>query len=239
VAVDAAGTLLVLDVARERIVRYRLHEHRLDVVRADSLGLAGSDICVLGGRIFVSGRNDSTLVHAYSGSGRWQRSFGALPGQEFGALVTGSLANNSRLACDPNAKVIVVAAALLPTLRGFSPDGRLLWTMDLSGFSTVQITATARRATFSAPADGNDIIESMFTVAPGVLAVQTNRQSSGRRTGTPATPLTRFISLSDGRELGTQSTLPLIIATSKTHALELRTAPTVEVVLHSYNYRPH
>lgn len=243
-AIGESKALYVLDSQGGRLVRLAEQQHALTLVSTARTGLTGvSDLCELDRRLYVLGSipydDDSEIVHVLDREGAVVRSFGeplGTPGG-FDRVAYGV----GHLYCSAVSKLVVAASRLFPTVRAFSVDGSVKWTTVLTPFRRVGVEETLPGTfEYRFPADSLwEEVVSLFSPSRGVLAVQVGRRK-GRAGGSPYVRIeTRFFSVSDGRELGTQTDLPIVLHASDRVLVMRKSGGAAGLTAAEFTYVPH
>jgi hypothetical protein len=215
--------LFVLDARPARLLRFQLRDNQIEFI--SSIPLAGifavSGACAIGGKYFVIGitapAEKSQLIHVVTSEGTVERSFGKPFGStQFERLVF----SESRILCDRAGRTITVSSRSYPEVRTYDTAGRLKWSANIPGFQHVAVVQTSpRRMQYRWPTDSLwDKTVSMFYTASDVIAVQVGRRRGRDVRNGYVGFRTVLFRTTTGRSLGKQEDLPLILATSRTHA---------------------
>lgn len=209
---------IVLDAQTPRLAHFMV---TADTVSLSSVlrlrGLTGvSDVCSVENTLFVLGQTPpdtmSQLIHIVSERGEPLRSFGAGfgPSNEVSRILFGS----GHLECYTGLKRITVASRYYPEVRAYGVRGELLWRLKLTDFRQISYEQPAPgHVRYVYPADSLwDQTISTFAVNKHILGVQVGRTLGRRPNGAYVAIRTILISLDEGRILGVQSNLPLILA---------------------------
>lgn len=166
------GRIHVLDRGNLRISTY--------VLEADSLALEAEtrvpfqihDMCILNGDIFLLGYRQGKLLHRFDlRTGAVTASFGR-PFRDDDAGIA-ALTAFGLLLCDEESQSIYVTANSIPTVRRYSPTGRLVWEAEVPKISSI-ITRTARGVRYAAPENGgnSEVTVSLTATRGGGLLLQ-------------------------------------------------------------------
>jgi hypothetical protein len=247
VATDAAHDLFVIDPPARRVVRYRESATSIAYVSAFSIaGIAGSGICAMRNRVYVlgsrMGSSGPTAIHAFTPRGAPVSDFGSLFGppedkkQDPRAVPVGRILTQGRLACVPDASLVIALPRLVPEVRAYSVDGALVWSHSLTHYlATVVRREENGGLTLAMGPNGDDEGVSVFPVSAGVIAVQIARMVAGKNaSGGPSRARleTRFLSTQDGHELGVQDGLSEILDASGDYALTSDRSTSAHLELH-------
>lgn len=187
-AIESASNtdVIVADrsVSHQRIKMFARDGASYRLVRTIPVDLTPEDVCVMGDYLYVRGvepqKLDSPLVHKYSLRGPYVASFGAAY-TSHNQIVRVQM-SKGRIACSPDAGVIIAVSERLPFIHGYAPDGKLLWVSKIADFLSPRIVEgvddkgsyfnISRRRAFDFPAgvvpltDGQVLIQ-VARVHPG------------------------------------------------------------------------
>lgn len=208
-ALDAAGRLHVIDMARRRISVFSTAGDSLSHIEDVRTELAGHAVCLLRGAYYILAPDESAVLHRVARDGTVIASFGS-PLFEADADLAMSPTleevlrirqNTGRIHCSEAQGSVVLFHNSLPIVRAFSDGGQLLWHTELLDYHTVRHvkrgrfiqlapdpeTGTAHTGEGMAPLDEETIA---ITLAEGALL-----------RGSESELEVRLISLIDGREV--------------------------------------
>ncbi|HYT82731.1 MAG TPA: 6-bladed beta-propeller [Gemmatimonadales bacterium] len=238
VAADSAGTVYVLDEGNWRVSAFQATNSALKYASSFPIDFSGSDLCLLGGRLYVLGLRDGTQVQVYSSLGERLLSFGA-PYRPEHPVLNRSL-SRGRIDCVGDSGIIVVSLDLLPEVRAYTSDGALLWTTVLGDFRQVTIDEnTDGSITYTAGSDrAYDVLASLLYVHPRIVLAQVGKLTSRASAADNFQTIdTRFISLMDGKELQADQSLPLFRAISPIQIYAVRNHPYPTLSMYHYTLR--
>lgn len=218
-AARAASTstedLLVLDVQRPRIARFRLKEEQLALVGVVDLPEFArvSSLCSAGGRTFVLGatkRGPSNLVQVVNQDGSVSSGFGLPFGRPNASENVRTALGSGVLTCLASERLVVVASALSAEIRAYSLDGILKWTSTLTGFAPIAFQDVGNGIKYSYPLEGHwDSVSDTFALQDGVIGVQVARRE--KQSSTPSSFRTFFLDSNSGSIRGAQFDLPQVV----------------------------
>jgi predicted permease len=237
-AFDGPNTLTIIDAQSPRLARIGIVNGTVTLLTDAFTNLgSASSVCGVPGRRFILGRgtsrNKPALVTEFDNRGKLARSFGTA----FGDGSNPSMFHGASV-CLGSEGMVVVAANLVSEVRGYSLNGRPRWTTRVPGFRPMGIVREGRRIRYRLGADSLwDHTLSVFTPAPGVVAVQTGRMR-GRTETTYEQIITTFLDATTGTVLGSQSNLPIIMAASRTKMFAIPKRSAEELRVFSFRYLP-
>ena len=122
------------------------------------------------------------------------------------------VAGRGQIRCLPDGRGLVLSSAILGVVQAYRPDGSVAWTARLARFEASEVRAlspTSGRVVY--PASGlRDRIASLISVGTGQLLVQVVRESA--LDNSTINVRSTIIDEADGRVLGYQEDLPLLLA---------------------------
>jgi hypothetical protein len=212
-AVDAAGTLYVLDIGASRVSRFTVRREGSVPTGDFRVPFPAQSMCLLDDSLYLLGYDSGRIVHAFSVSGQRLTSFGE-PFHEHPMLRR--MLTVGPIACVSNSRTILVNSNLLPAVRAYATDGRLRWTSNLSGpFEAVTIdTSRPGAVTYGAPRQqGIDMITSIVPLPGARVLVQFGRQTPDARHPQDIERVqTRVLSLATGEALSASGDVPRVDA---------------------------
>lgn len=238
--------LALADGRRGRLLLHRVADDgSLETVRQLESPVGFEDACWMAGRFYLVDRagagepgESSTLrsvVRVLSEEGSAVGSLGTLPqGVEGMAQVP---YRQARVACLPEASLLVLQSRFFSEITGWSPEGELQWRSNVPGFRPLEITGELDRVTYALPEGQQEWhrLEALLAVGPEHFVVQTDlrmRRSTDPQGPSPNAPIetsTLPLEAVTGTFLDTLWTdLPHLVAASRIRALGLRHASSSE-----------
>lgn len=232
-SVGAAGQLLVLDVANQRVSDFRRRGRTLRFHGSFPVRVPGSDMCVLGQRLYTVGAHEGRLLHEFSIDGRYIGSFGEPYGR--GQEVLSRSLSAGVIACAAERRLVLVAAPFLGEVRAYRTDGSTLWERRLADFRPVGIEVKANRVTYSMPVGGYDVVATVSVVSADVAMIQMGfLNSAATRRDDYRTIATRLIALDDGREIGRQNGIGKTAAVRANRIYTVQNGLSPRILVHAY-----
>jgi hypothetical protein len=214
---QAGDQILVIDAQTSRLAKFAWRDERLALVSVTTLKQLArpAGICQLGNTTLVLGSEDtvvkSRLLHSVDVVGKVVSSFG----EGFGPATEPArmLYGQAKLLCLQKQQLAVVASLRSPEVRAYDARGNLRWKQLLPEHRTVTYTEqTPGSIRWVYPPDNMwDLTMSTFQPTDDVVAVQIGRKMFGDSKTRYHSLRTVLLGAVDGRPLGTQSDLPLIV----------------------------
>ena len=131
-ATGDASRFFVVDQSGYRIqVFHKNAEESYELEQSFSTsGYGASDICVMGGHIYLAGYSDELdlVIHKLTYAGERVMSFGQ-PYLSDNLFVRQVLSNQASVACNEKNRVIAYTNVNIPVLKGYDESGSLLWSV--------------------------------------------------------------------------------------------------------------
>ena len=236
VVFGADGQLSVIDGNSPRWALLRSQKGRWAVDAVSTSNLSNiSSACALSGKLFVMGKvnasDTSGIVHEVSTVGIVKRSFGKRFGDQDNPAVRAG-----HLLCTGGS--IVVTSRVYPEVRAYRTNGTERWTLKLPSFLPMGFETQGRMIRFTYPADSVwDQTTSLFSPAPGVVAIQIGRQQ-GRSPSAPFSSVrTVFVSALTGAVLGTQLGLPMTLTAHDNRLFSIQDRSAEDLFVYRYRYK--
>lgn len=182
---DGESTLYVLDSVNG-LLKYRTDSAGVHFEQVMKIEVPVTDICFMNGVMFGFGAWEGATIHQISSSGAVVRSFGHLFGPQ-NHIVQRVLSGEGRIACVPQAGLVIVMSKLLPQVRAYRVnDGSLAWSDSVPNFVQVTIQldppgAPAGSYAMWPPAEGNDENRVLQLLDNTRILVQSRRAPSARK----------------------------------------------------------
>lgn len=219
-----ANGVVILDGRTGRLVEFSYDpkgrwiitgEHRLSVEGASAAcGMPNGDSYVLA---MGGGAGADGILHRVSSDSRMSVAFGGPFGDpsRLGDFSYGF----GRLACIPDRNTVVAASRLLPEVRAYRSDGRLLWVSRLTPFRRITTQETEPGTvlyTYASDSLWNETVGA-YSLSTEFLVVQARRRfgKAGASRGTD----TWLLRLADGLPLSHQRDVPRVWAVNRSVAL--------------------
>lgn len=228
-AIDSRSTLYVLDRAAQSIVVFAwLRADSLRFVRRLNIGFEGSDLCMVGDRLYALGLHEGHLVHELNvQTGSTIVSFGTPRGGD-DANLNEALARGY-LSCtnDVRSAAVAVLPNLLPELRFYSLEGAVRWIHSVANYQSLRIERRQDTLFFGMPKTG------YYNAAAGLLQLNSEwlLMQIGRKTVNTAergqfdSIRTTIISAVSGRTLFEVNSIPRISGISHGLAVSIDNGP--------------
>ena len=213
------GAILVAEGVR--LQRFNRSGAGYEFAQALPLDVPAQDICAFGDTVVSNGsRRNDPVVHLYAANGDTLRAFGAvyhspneMINEEMGV---------GQVACDQVDDVIAFATrGPLGEVRGFRPDGTMLWRTVLHGVRANQIEDAPGGYRVTRSVDGVHSLFSLITIPGRGFLLQwtfrTPEELAAR--ASYGKILTFLLDPATGHALGPDSTLPPILAATDTTIL--------------------
>lgn len=228
----------VLDVALKRVSRFS--------IVAGAVGKPSGSFRVDGefyeacgwrsGQSFLRGVHGGHILHLMDSTGALGTSFGSP--FLISPPIALSAVNRGPLVCLPETNRVIIASALLGLVRAFDGEGQLMWEVGLTGFRPTTISPVEGGIRYQSPSNGYHRIVSVVAVSPTVLAVQIGLEHPDRRDVEYASIETRLLQLSDGKQIGQQIDIPILMSTVGNRAVSMvETANGWELRSHGFRVR--
>lgn len=217
VAFDGAGGALVADRQSPRMARVRLNggDPTIDTVITVGLALVTS-MCRGEREVFVSGFTapvERSAVVQVVGRTGVMRAFGEPLGEP--GLFGNVAVNTGPLAC-VGGSIVMTTSSMTGVIRAYNLRGAEVWRTTLRSFSAITLERPSPRSMrYVYPPDSVwDTVTSAFGVSRQIAAVQITRWHGSPVNGSLLGRRTVYLSLADGRELGVQSDVPIVLSAS-------------------------
>ena len=237
VVVDGQNHVSTFDVATHRLYKYRLEKENVQLADSAGLKLEAFDLCAMHGRFYLLGLHEGQLIHQVTAGGKIVRSFG----EPFGGdheMLRRSLARG-RIACFPERRMIVIASTVVPNVRAYRDDGRLVWQDSVVGAKRVNVVIrSATSVSYQRPPAGYHVTASLQSLGQGGVLLQLGLVTAQHsQPGDYAAVESRILDVATGRELGRQTSLPRVIAVGKQRLATTGGTPLPTVTIHDYAFR--
>ncbi len=224
--------LYVLDPRLQRVVSFTKTSHGMAASGSFRLDFAAHDMCTIGSRLYLLGLREGHLIHSFTAGGRLVASFGAAEKPRHRIL--GPTLARGRLECIEKSRLIILQPQFSGAVLAFSVRGTQVWTTELRGYRKMVIGEKPDGSvTFAAPTRGvYHQPRAMLYLAPSYVAVQLGEYSATSRSKREHRRLdTRLLDMRTGRELSSQTGLPILLAadSSRVWGMSTRTSRNVAV----------
>jgi sugar lactone lactonase YvrE len=216
---DDQGRLWVVDRGNLRVSVFSTDSGRLALEQEIEMLFPFQVTCRLGHRFFALGFYQDKIVHELTPDGHLLNSFGdphlgpEYLSQRWRDHLTRTL-DRGRILCVAGLRLVLTLPHNLPHIRAFSPEGTLVWQVELQGFHTIHHTETAY-GTLRWDADPETGTAHFNTgisyVGDRLLMVQVVETGGGRYPEDYPVE-TRFLSLEDGSQVTYPGDLPIVTA---------------------------
>lgn len=209
IAAFQGGRVYVLDNANSRMTEFHLTDNELVRIRSFRLPFHVTAVCRLEAHFIMLSFHRDRLLHVVDGDGTVRLSFGR-PYFENSILST---VDQGELSCSNETGTVLLASMLLPELRLYSADGRLLWKTEIEGFSPIEISITPGGGRqFRRPDDSDPhAVVSSWHESPELVAVQFGfHEASFRALEDIQAVTTVFFSVADGSEVERRTSIPRV-----------------------------
>ena len=178
-------SLLVFDVGNRRLSVYEITPEELRLSRSITLPAIFRDLCVMEGRIILTGNWQGHAVHEFDRDGQHVRSFGPLPSpgsrDPADAARIGRLASGSSVCVEPRRTVVIQPLIIPETVIVTLTDGAL-HRIPIPDYRATQIVATSRGTIQFAPDPESETAHEavgLATLTEGAVLVQVQEMSWG------------------------------------------------------------
>jgi hypothetical protein len=234
--IDRRGQLYVSDRGTSRISVFQEADTALVFKSSFPVSFQAMDICAIGERLFVLGLFENRIVHEFTTQGKLTHSFGE-PFQ--GPPLDGLSLLKARLECVPESELVVVLPVFLPVVQAYSVAGKLVWSQVLRHYRQMSVTSEPNGAVrYQVPPGGYFMGRSLLRVSPDTIAVQLAHMKAGATSSDDfATLHTRYLSLRNGTELASDTSLSLISLVTERAAIGVRYRPFSQLVTYTRAHR--
>lgn len=242
IELDAGGDLQVLDPGNARLSMFDARAEGFRFRGSVAVPASVREFCALGGARYTARPAESGLVHRLGPDGEFVQSFGSalrFPGEEGldgqWAERARFRANTGPMLCLDGSGLVLLAPGSLPYLRTFDTAGAELWGDPLSDYHPTRWSRQgARLSGGPAGENGHHFARSLVQWSADVVLLQLEHRFPGREH--PDRQFreleSRFISLSDRREVARTDSLPWIRAVRGDSAYAVRNVPHPRVEIY-------
>lgn len=211
-SVRDSRTVYVLDSGNLAVSEFALGDSSLRYVGSFRLDFEGRDICAFDDRLYVLGLKGDHIIHEYGVDGRAVRSFGEALGAEH-PILRMSFAMGY-LECIEDIGLLVTIPLLLPQVRAFSPEGKLVWSVSLPGYREVVIQENIDGSvTYKQPAAGKHHMAASITyLQKERILIQIGEVAPGARSPDELVTIQSYLLSGEGEVHAIPDALPRIVA---------------------------
>lgn len=207
-----ADTVVVQDKRANEVVFLAIKDDGIRKGRTVSLQEDPDDFCIMGGRLFEYSSVARPTVYGLDLRGRVLLKFAVGPDSPPVSPNRASM-QSAKIICLPESNAVVIVPRFGKTVRSYSANGQIRWTHELSDFRPISVENDEMGGTFvSAPPGGYHTAFAAVELSPTVLAVQLGLLLPKGRASQGWNQIeTRYLSVADGREHGSDTKLEEIV----------------------------